>query len=152
MGDLNDFSSFMLNVAKNVPNEVDKVVQATGKAVLKSVTDSTPIDTGAAVSNWQASQDGGTGVIDPLSPGVKGSTAQENRDAAYSQGVAQIDEYHTTDGVGTLHVANAVTYIEDLNNGTSRQAPAGFVDTAVLEGVAAAQKAGYSVDVTKRNL
>lgn len=78
----------------------------------------TPVDTGHARANWIPS------VGQPSELDVEGST-----DAAHDAGVARVASYRLENG--SVFVSNAAPYIERLNNGSSKQAPAMFVETAI---------------------
>ena len=76
----------------------------------------TPVDTGHARANWVPS------IGQPHSGEVQG-------DGAHAAGVGQVVGY-TLDR-GPLFVSNNVPYIQQLNYGHSKQAPALFVESAV---------------------
>lgn len=79
------------------------------------LTESTPIDTGWARSNWQmAVGTPATGVVG--SPGSPGSPPL-------------VTSYRL--GQGPINITNNVPYIQVLNDGHSQQAPAGFVEAAI---------------------
>lgn len=84
----------------------------------------TPVDTGWASVNWwprigsPATENGG-----PV--GETGS-----RLAGQLQGVAALAGFDYTVGL-PIHITNNVPYIGRLNDGSSTQSPAGFVDDAV---------------------
>jgi len=89
------------------------------------------VDTGRARANWRVNLDA------PLS-GTTPATDPSGQ-AAISQGqgvIAGFDPSHNRE----IHITNNLDYIEPLNNGTSAQAPAGFVEKAVQSGAAAARK------------
>lgn len=56
--------------------------------------------------------------------------------AAIDRGLAVIDRYNVERN-SSIHITNNLPYIGALNDGHSKQAPAGFVRTAVMEGLAA---------------
>lgn len=77
----------------------------------KELRRTTPVDTGNARANW---------VPSVGSPAPRGDRAA---------GTAAVMAYQL--GQGALYVSNGVPYITYLNNGSSRQAPALFVEAAV---------------------
>jgi hypothetical protein len=91
----------------------------------------TPRDTEHASSNWIAT----TGA--PF-VGVVGSKEAVSR-AVQGTGLAMLALYDVSDG--PVFIVNNVAYIRPLNNGSSRQAPAGFVQAGVAK-AAAQVKAG----------
>lgn len=78
----------------------------------------TPVDTGHARANWVPS------VGDPFGSEV-------DNDSAHGAGVADVLGYQLGDGAAW--VSNNVPYILALNDGWSKQQPAGFVERAIAE-------------------
>lgn len=134
MGDLRSFSKTMKLIGANISTNADVLVRKVALAVDSTVVLATPVDTGQARSNWQVSLDQPEqATIPAYDPGKGGSTAQSNTDKAIEQGKQVIGSYK---GGVDICIANNLDYIDDLNNGKSTQAPAGFVEEAVLAGVA----------------
>lgn len=130
--DFRGFSKLMKQRSKNLPAGVHEVVKNVSKVYLITAADVTPVDTGAAISNWQVGINvTPAGVLPPYVPGRFRSTALENLNATIKAGQSLIDSSKPGD---VLHLANNLEYIVDLNNGTSTQAPAGM--TAIAEVVA----------------
>lgn len=88
----------------------------------------TPVDTGWARANWVPSI--GLPVTYP-----EGSKAGVTR-ASQQQGLARVVGYRIDQGA--VYISNNVPYIQRLNEGSSRQAPAMFVEAAIEQGVNAA--------------
>lgn len=127
--DFGQFSKLMRQRARNLPREVHKVVQNVAKAYLVSVADATPVDTGAAISNWQIGVNNSPdSVLPPHVPGKFRSTALENLSATIQAGTSIVDSSKPGD---VIHIVNNLHYIVDLNNGSSNQAPSGM--TAIAE-------------------
>ena len=83
--------------------------------MVEFLIDSTPVDTGKAVSNWQIKH--GTAnptEIEPYFPGERGATAEACRAAA--KRVAKKD-LKIWDKQSNLHIVNYVYYIEIYNLG-----------------------------------
>lgn len=78
----------------------------------------TPVDTGHARANWIPS----IGESDPTIVDGAG-------DGGYATGVAKLASYQLQ--AGPVFVSNAAPYIDALNNGSSKQAPAMFVEAAI---------------------
>jgi hypothetical protein len=123
--------------------EVRAVIRATERVTEKVVTrltlnitanlvETTPVDLGWARANWVpaigVAFTGNSGNVDP---DVAGVSAQSARQQA---AIAAMTAYRL--GRGSVFISNNVPYIPRLNAGSSRQAPAGFVQAAVREGVA----------------
>lgn len=99
----------------------------------RAVVDLTPVDEGTAISNWRVSlSPPSAGAIPAYVPGKNRSTAEQNRVAAKEQGVLALS---VPPKPFIAYIYNNVEYIQQLNNGSSKQAPAGFVELALLRGV-----------------
>lgn len=97
--------------------------------VVTDLTEETPVDTSKALSNWQSSLDfPNRNQILPHFPGSKGSTEVASGKKAdeisarilKSKKVGQI-----------IYITNNVDYIEDLNDGASKQAAPHFVEAII---------------------
>lgn len=140
MASLGTFSIRIRVRADRVSDNVGRTVRKTALAVDQAVVLSTPVDTGRARSNWRVSLGSRPrGVINPYSPGSGlGRGEQQNAQAAMAQAAAAVAQRR--DGQD-IYISNNVPYIGKLNDGSSRQAPAGFVQQAVMAGVAAVKGA-----------
>ena len=124
------FSKLMRQRARNLPGEVHTVVKNVAKVYLVTAADITPVDTGAAISNWQIGINASpSGVLPPHVPGKFRSTALENLNATIQAGTSIIDSSKPGD---VLHIVNNIEHIGDLNDGSSSQAPAGMTAMAEL--------------------
>ena len=102
------------------------VLRRAALAVLSTVVTSTPVDTGRARSNWLVSTTvRASGVVQPRSAG---ETIQAGQAALIGLKASKV------------LITNNVSYIRGLNAGSSRQAPANFVERAVSLGLAQIQK------------
>lgn len=130
---LQQFGQLMEKRATVFPAAVAAVKKKVAIAALTQIVDTTPVDTGAAISNWQVNL-GSAAIGSRLAytPGTKGSTAQSNRGVTIQTGSAVIA--NAMPGV-PIHITNNLFYIGDLNDGTSQQAPAGFVEGAITAGL-----------------
>jgi len=119
---------FTLNLkgySKTVGANSVNTVRKAAKAVLERVVRYTPVKTGAARSNWLVRLDRSpTHTVLPI---------DKTGDGAIAKGNAKIDNYRFTEHRG-IFIKNNLPYIEDLNNGSSKQAPAGFVEKAMASG------------------
>lgn len=128
---LNSFSKRMFFRAKNVSREAGKVVQEAALALDQALVLSTPVKTGRARSNWIVSI---TTASDQI---LEAKSAQ----AAINHGKAVIKTH--TPGKA-IHITNNLPYIVALNQGSSAQAPAMFVERAI--DVALATVRGVRID------
>lgn len=135
MSDLKGFAHRIAVRAEGIEDAVSKVVRKVALLVDTGVVLGTPVDTGRARANWQVSVGRpAEGVLPaPPSPSV-------GQQAALKQAQTALASYAGGEGV-EIHITNNLPYIRRLNDGWSKQAPAGFVETAVAAGVAAV-KAG----------
>jgi len=138
MAGFREFGKRMQKHGENVERNASALVRKCALAVDATVVLATPVDEGRARANWQVALGGpASGEIDPYAPGKGGSSGAANASAALAQGKAVI----ATHTKGAIHVTNNLPYIGRLNDGYSAQAPAGFVQTAVLAGVKAVRGA-----------
>lgn len=116
----------------NTPKEVQRVVREVANAMLETLVKGTPVDTSQALSNWQAEiGSANTNRILPHVSGFRGSTRAASVAIAIALGRTIIQGY----AIGSqIHLANALPYIQGLNNGTISRQPGGFVEAAILIG------------------
>jgi hypothetical protein len=92
----------------------------------------TPVDKSTALSNWQVTQGApAVGTIKAHYPGEKGSTFGSS--AAKVLELAKGVLARKRAGV-KIYITNNLPYIRPLNDGHSKQAPAGFIERAILLG------------------
>lgn len=131
------FAKSMRRISRLIVSNVDAGFRATALAVDQAVVIGTPVDTGRARSNWRVSSGSPvSGAREAYSPGKGGSTSGPNTQGALAQGREAIQ----ADRSGTIYISNNLPYIGELNDGTSAQAPAGFVQIAVQTGIAEVKK------------
>lgn len=132
MVSLRDFASRMDARAGKLAEQSHKRAIRVATAILRDLVYRTPVDTSTALSNWQVGI--GTPVASEIFPyyfGTKGSTRAPSAQAAYAAGVAKLQSKKPGE---TIYISNLTDYIKQLNEGSSLQAPAGFVERAVLVG------------------
>lgn len=138
---LNDFARRIRLHAARVQPGADEAVIAAATGVVTELVESTPIDTGRAISNWGATL--GTQPIPyrPAAvPGSKGSTRQATIAEALGRMLRVIQGYRSGGRKGdgrSINIVNGAPYIGRLNAGSSSQAPAGFIEAAIQRGRAA---------------
>lgn len=99
--------------------------------VAKEIHDDTPVRSGYARSNWVAS----VGAPETSTVGSKESVDSSR----FATSLASL--YRWTVAQGDIFITNAVDYIGRLANGSSAQAPSGFIDSAAARGLARAKAA-----------
>jgi hypothetical protein len=102
---------------KKVLDKLEDTVIGVTLAVDSELVNTTPVDTGRARSNWLPS------LNRPDGRQVGVGQKPDTRNA--------IARYKLSD---TIFITNNLPYITKLNEGSSQQAPAGFVDAAILRG------------------
>lgn len=121
--------------ADRLPGAVDKIVKQVAVSVDQAVVTATPVDTGRARSNWLASIDvARTGTVPTHGPGAEAASIAAARAVIASRKPGQ-----------AIFISNNLPYIERLNQGSSSQAPAMFVEAAVNEGVAVVKNAKLEI-------
>jgi len=144
MADANQFAKRMAKLAFNIEANSSETVQKAALAIDAQVVISTPVDTNRARSNWLVGINGPiTEETDDFPKGKKGSGGAAATRAAKEKGKRQILKHKPGQ---SIYISNNVKYINDLNRGTSIQAPAMFVQMGVLAGV----KAVKGVKLLKR--
>lgn len=102
-----------------VEGTLEKDVRRTALAVDRELVLNTPVDTGRARSNWIPSLN--VPEVRLVEPGQKPDVA------------AATASYKLSD---IIFISNSLPYIKRLNDGHSKQAPAGFVEASVQAGAA----------------
>lgn len=131
MGSLKDLANKMERLAKVIPVNVKRGLRETVLVIDQVLVVATPVDTGRARSNWIVGSGPSTRAIDAYVPGEEGLTGGANAEAALRQARDFLD---STD-ISVIYLSNNLSYIQYLNEGTSTQAPAGFIEAAVQAGV-----------------
>lgn len=129
---LNDLAKFLEAKAKQIaPANSERAVE-TAVIVLGVLGERTPVDTSQALSNWQVSLDAPNYTfIGPYVPGYLGYTASQSLAEVLRIGRMMLAKKKPGQ---TIYITNNAPYIRDLNTGTSKQAPAGFVEASVMVG------------------
>jgi uncharacterized protein CbrC (UPF0167 family) len=107
---------------------VTRVVQGLTLDIVADLQEKTPVDTGWARANWIPNI-GGQFSDSPVGQRIKGSIDVATQQTAIAKIATQFR-------VGPpIHITNNVPYIQKLNKGTSKQAPAGYVDSTIEKNV-----------------
>lgn len=123
---MNQLRSFTTNVVKAL------VLEVHAKLVRPASSGGTPVDTGFARANWVPS------ISAPFTA-IVGSPEAVSQGAA-AQGLAQVATQYMLQN-GPAFVSNNVNYITRLNDGSSKKAPAAFVQMAIADAVRAVDRA-----------
>lgn len=125
--DLTYFARRMSKIAQGVDKASTEVVRNLLRNMGPALGYSTPVDTSRARANWQAAL--GTAPTSYLYAKPAAPPSAAAGASAAIQSLSTIAALYRP-GV-TVYVVNNAPYITDLNNGTSSQAPAGFVQIAI---------------------
>lgn len=117
------FADQIAAFTKKAAERQTQVLQGTVREVGERLVQRTPVDQGEARSNWQASVNSPVAIHTPdLDPTGAGAIADISRTAkAAKMGDA-------------VYILNPAPHIKKLEDGHSKQAPAGMVAVTVVEG------------------
>lgn len=114
----------MSELGKRVDRNVPKLLRQVALSVDQAVVTATPVDTGRARSNWRVSVNAPLdGEIETYGPG---GTAIAGAIAQARGAVSRVDSARDV-----IYISNNLPYIGRLNDGTSAQAPKGYVQLAI---------------------
>jgi len=108
----------------------ERVISSIAINTTAELIERTPVDLGWARANWVPSIGApytGGATDNPADGAIAGATA------AQSNGVASMFGYRLSRGAA--FISNNVPYVTLLNQGSSDQAPAGFVQDAIKAGI-----------------
>ena len=132
MANLDDFSRRIHQRALEMASGVEIAAKETALVVDQVVVTETPVDTGRARANWQV------GIGQPVNTSTIETDDSQSAGPTLSRNEDEIERWTLADE--NIHLTNNIEYITPLNEGSSAQAPAGFVETAILEGLEALQR------------
>jgi len=132
MADLLDLARALEKKKKLIDESASALAVDTAEKIVKDLVLNTPVDTSNALSNWIVTLGSkSTVVIPPHYLGSRGSTQKTSASEAINNARKQLKSKKVGQ---SIFITNNVDYIGRLNDGYSRQAPAGFVERAVLIG------------------
>ncbi len=129
-GSLRQFAVRIKGRAKAIPDRSDQIVREVALAADRTLVLNTPVDTGRARANWQVTL--GTPAAGTVDETTRGQTPRN---------AAVIAQYKGGTPNAAIFNTNNLPYIVPLNNGHSKQQPAGFVERAVDSVIRAARRA-----------
>lgn len=120
------------SIAAKIETGANEIKKAVAREIVKDLIPATPVDTSRALSNWIVSNGRAHNYsIAPHVAGISGSTRGASMSVALADAMALIET--AKPGV-PIFITNNLSYIRSLNEGSSRQAPAGFVERSALIG------------------
>lgn len=135
--DLRGFSTRMAVLGQTIETNASKLKRKVAVQVDGAVVLATPVDTGRARANWQVELNN---VPDGTLP--EPNSAAEGTRAALDNAKSTIARAQPGD---TIVIVNNLPYIQRLNDGWSAQAPANYVEKAVLVGAQAVKGAKLTI-------
>lgn len=123
MSNLAIFAQDMNRLATLVGRNIPKLQAQVAQHVVEDVARNNPVDTGQSSANWKTAI-GAPDLSADLGPNSRGGqhSIDEAKKALASLAIGQ-----------TVYITNNLPYIVTLNSGYSAQAPAGFVETAIVD-------------------
>ena len=141
---LNDLGKMFDRLPREIKTAASMAAVFASTTIVKDLTNNTPVDTTKALSNWIVSLGSpATGEIGPHSPGFAGHTKTPSALQTYSAAVAILAKKKPGQ---VIYITNNVDYVKLLNEGSSKQQPAGFVQRAVYLGRLAVRN--YKIKLT----
>lgn len=130
--DLLSLAGEMESLRSKIDVAASKTAVDVSLAIVGDLAYKTPVDTSKALSNWLVTLDAPADQrIEPHYPGNFGSTFRTS--AAETINIAKMILRGKKPGQA-IFITNNLPYIKKLNDGSSTQAPAGFVERAILIG------------------
>lgn len=132
MADLRDLAVRLRKKAAAINAAANSAKIRVAETILGDLVYVTPVDTSQALSNWQVRINQPVEAqIKPYYAGSKGST----RSASAAEALNVGKRIAATAKPGEpIFISNVLPYIKRLNDGHSKQQPAGFVERSVLLG------------------
>lgn len=109
----------MADVVDRANSRIDIVVRKATISLFSSVVKATPVDTGRARGNWQCTI------------GNRATVSTEHTDKSGSGVITEIIRTVPEKSGSIVWLTNNVPYIQKLEYGSSKQAPAGMVRTNI---------------------
>lgn len=137
MADPHTFAKRMRGLGKRIGDNADRATRRCAIAVDAAVVIATPVDTGRARSNWQVE-------LNQPAEGTRDALDRSGQ-SAINEGKTKIAAYKGGGPGAEIHITNNLPYIGKLNEGHSAQAPAAFVEKAVMVGINAVKDVKLTV-------
>ena len=122
----------MRRISREIDDLVSGVCINLAVDINRQLEANTPKDTGLAAKNWIASKKAGAGKF--VSPPSAAAAAQ-------LQGIQAIKTFDVARDKRII-LENNTPYISDLNDGSSRKAPPGFVQSSIARALRALRRSG----------
>ena len=141
MGSFSSLSNKLRSLKKDLKPSVTKLTTTLALDIVQELVFRTPADTSKALSNWNVKVGSSSrDVIEAYIQGERGSTRIASAEEAIGNANASLKGRKLGQ---IIYITNNVDYIKDLNDGSSLQAPAGFVDISVIAAKKRVRKLGF---------
>jgi len=132
MKTLLDLADRMEKLAVDIPIAASLAVSEVATVIGTDLVHKTPVDESTAISNWIMHLEEPWDLkIDAYRLGSQGSTYEASAAEALIQHAQVLKQKKPGE---TIFLSNNAEYIRDLNQGSSRQAPLGFIERSVFLG------------------
>lgn len=151
------FAKRLRKVAENIPKQQNEIKRELAIEALTQIVGDTPVDTGRARDNWNASAGSPDFTVrsGPYGPSRHrgqntGGSPTRGGNQSINRGRAIIRSARVKPGV-PVYISNGLAYIARLNSGYSRQAPSNFVAIAIAraQGIVRRQLRRYAAELWK---
>lgn len=130
--DLLSLAAEMERLTTAIPEAASQTASRVAFTIVADLAYRTPVDTSNAISNWQTTLDAPASIeIPPHYMGSRGSTYSVSAAETVARAKLVLKAKKPQQAI---YIANNADYITDLNQGTSKQAPAGFVEISKMIG------------------
>ena len=127
-----DLAASMERKANAINAASSQLAVDTALTIVGDLAFKTPVDTSQALSNWIVTlETPSSDKIKPHFPGESGSTQRASAAETINQARAILAKKKPGQ---KIYITNNLPYIRRLNDGYSKQTPAGFVERSVLIG------------------
>lgn len=117
-----DAANYLGNLAKNFQKNANVVVKNIASNATRDVVLKTPVATGQARGNWR---------LNPTTPDEKAYIGPAYYDKAGFSTIAKATRGIYRSNASAFYLTNNLPYIQRLNEGYSKQAPALFIQSCV---------------------
>lgn len=134
--DISDLVDHIDDDIRATERVVEELVKATTREFVISVIPATPVDTGKARRNWQVQ------FLNPATQVLNGEDKSSGGQFTVAEQIARTNTYRfgRNGFAPAVWITNNVPYIVNLNEGSSLQAPAGFVEISLQRAARAAPR------------
>lgn len=127
-----DLANALNKKSKDIAKAASDLAVGTALTIVGDLAIKTPVDTSKAISNWQVDLNKAPdNTIAPHYPGSDGSTFSASAGETLSKAKLTLRNKKPGD---FIYITNNLPYIKRLNDGYSKQEPAGFAERAILLG------------------